>query len=474
MQDNTYVYGSQLNCYNNSMAIPVDSLGKNFSDLLQETCPKIWNKSRVCCDHNQLHALSSQIDIPRQLFNRCPACLRNFIDHFCYTTCDPDQSMYFNPTVCREGKDKNNNSFVAVANVDIYLSEDYAHRLYNSCSEVQDPQASSKVVDVMCGGVDKCTAKDWLKFLGDPVQNHNSPFPMVYNIVPSTSPDWASPKYAKFIPCNTTNTDYRCSCADCGTPDICPLPPQPPKDKFPETIVFYSVIGVGFFLTIVVFFIAMVFGMWVFMTMSKNGLGSKSSRSGYGALDNNDSPTSSVGSINADDIPTVEDLATKPPRTTLCMPCYISGAHLENWIKKVFYHWGCLVAQFWPVVIGVGVALVAFIVILTAVFHVTNILPFTITTDPVQLWSAPNSQARLEKNYFDEHFEPFYRTEMIIFTPTEENKDNYTTFQPLDVLGGVYWTFGPVLSNTVLHEVSFAIFVTMSCDVDVCDEVSLL
>ena len=39
-----------------------------------------------------------------------------------------------------------------------------------------------------------------------------------------------------------------------------------------------------------------------------------------------------------------------------------------------------------------------------------------ITTDPVELWAAPNSRSRVEKDYFDSHFQPFYRTEQIIIT----------------------------------------------------------
>lgn len=39
-----------------------------------------------------------------------------------------------------------------------------------------------------------------------------------------------------------------------------------------------------------------------------------------------------------------------------------------------------------------------------------------VTTDPVELWAAPQSRSRIEKEYFDQHFEPFYRTEQIIIT----------------------------------------------------------
>lgn len=39
-----------------------------------------------------------------------------------------------------------------------------------------------------------------------------------------------------------------------------------------------------------------------------------------------------------------------------------------------------------------------------------------VTTDPVELWASPNSRSRVEKEYFDSHFEPFYRTEQIIIS----------------------------------------------------------
>jgi len=37
-----------------------------------------------------------------------------------------------------------------------------------------------------------------------------------------------------------------------------------------------------------------------------------------------------------------------------------------------------------------------------------------VTTDPVELWASPDSRSRVEREYFDSHFEPFYRTEQVI------------------------------------------------------------
>lgn len=424
-------------------------MGADFRALLKETCPQYFEGGLVCCDYDMLNTLTTQVKYPQQLFSRCPACLRNFIDHFCATTCDPNQSLYMNPTICKPGKRKNGTENTAVMEIDIYLEMEYAEGLYNSCSSVQYPQASNRVVDIMCGGTDSCNSTLWLKFLGEPDQNHNSPFPMNY-IVGGTHPEDIKPKSRDFIPCNTNNTAFRCSCADCGTTDLCPAPPMVPKDTFPRTAIFWSIIGVGVCLSVVMFIATMVFGVFVCAVRQADRTSSRS-KGRYEALENDDSPTSSVGSINAEDPITVSKVSAKRPSFTICMPCYISGANLENWIKKVFYHWGCFVAGKWYIVIPVGVFLVVGIIVLTALLHVTGTLPFTITTDPVKLWSAPDSRARLEKNYFDENFNPFYRTEMLIFTANDTSK--YFTFQPIGVYGVDSWTFGPVFTNDVLIEV---------------------
>lgn len=40
-----------------------------------------------------------------------------------------------------------------------------------------------------------------------------------------------------------------------------------------------------------------------------------------------------------------------------------------------------------------------------------------ITTDPVELWAAPHSRSRAEKDYFDDKFGPFYRTAQVFIKP---------------------------------------------------------
>ena len=238
MEYDVYVPGAMLNCFDNNPAREVADLGENFRRLLKEVCPQMLERGRVCCDTDMLITLRSQMQYPRQLFSRCPACLKNFVDHFCLTTCDPDQSLYFNPTSCLTGRDSRGEWFVAVADVTVYVNEQYAEDLFNSCKNVKYPQEDSDVIDVMCGGSDECNSHLWLQYLGDPTQNHNSPFVIKYKFVPSGSKPplpGVKPKKQDVIHCNTSDTAYHCGYTDCHTPKNCSIPPHTPK-QLPHSV----------------------------------------------------------------------------------------------------------------------------------------------------------------------------------------------------------------------------------------------
>lgn len=61
-----------------------------------------------------------------------------------------------------------------------------------------------------------------------------------------------------------------------------------------------------------------------------------------------------------------------------------------------------------------------------------------ITTDPIQIWASPHSQSRLEKDYFDSTFGPFYRSEQIFLRSKGLDKVLYTTH--IWILTGVVLT----------------------------------
>lgn len=68
-----------------------------------------------------------------------------------------------------------------------------------------------------------------------------------------------------------------------------------------------------------------------------------------------------------------------------------------------------------------------------------------ITTDPVELWAAPNSRSRVEREFFDSNFEPFYRVEQIIIKSNYPNITHRTSNGPIE--------FGPAFDKNFLLEI---------------------
>ena len=343
----------------------------------------------------------------------------------------------------------------AITSVDIFISREYADRLYDSCENVQYPQDSTKVVDIMCGTTE-CNALKWLNYLGDPVANHESPFTMKYYITSNSSLDGGLfAKWYDYMECNTTDPNFQCSCSDCNAPNVCPLPPQAPPNSFPYFKITVIVISVGASLSVFIFIVALIAAIISITrkpgyTKIDGSSSSQRSRGQYGTVedDDNDSPTSSVSSINADveEIPDnqTEGVTVPPPHRSIATCWFQLGSWIEYAIKNAFYHWGKFVAQYWYVVF--------FFVGIIAIALSFGLFFFKITTNPVDLWSSPTSRAREEKAYFDKNFNPFYRTEMIIITAPRYNS---STYFPDGVLGN--WTFGPVFDFEVLEEVYTAL-----------------
>ena len=58
---------------------------------------------------------------------------------------------------------------------------------------------------------------------------------------------------------------------------------------------------------------------------------------------------------------------------------------------------------------------------------------FDVITDPVELWSPKDSFTRLNKDYYDTHFRPFYRTTQMIVRPTNQTPWTHSIFGQNDV-----------------------------------------
>lgn len=69
-----------------------------------------------------------------------------------------------------------------------------------------------------------------------------------------------------------------------------------------------------------------------------------------------------------------------------------------------------------------------------------------LTTDPVDLWSAPNSRARQEKDFHDRNFDPFFRTNQLILTAPGRKGEEYDS-----LLFGKY-NFSGIVSKELIIE----------------------
>lgn len=81
------------------------------------------------------------------------------------------------------------------------------------------------------------------------------------------------------------------------------------------------------------------------------------------------------------------------------------GASTDSFLERVFYKWGKFCADNPWLVLFLGGC------VIVGLGH--GIKYLRITTDPVELWASPNSRSRVEKEYYDSHFQPFYRTEQV-------------------------------------------------------------
>ncbi|KAM9981704.1 hypothetical protein ACTFIY_004001 [Dictyostelium cf. discoideum] len=103
-----------------------------------------------------------------------------------------------------------------------------------------------------------------------------------------------------------------------------------------------------------------------------------------------------------------------------------NSSNYSNIFQKVFYWYGINITKR-PIIvliccliftIGIGI----------------GIISLEIETDPVKLWVSPDSRSAMEKQYFDDHFGPFYRVEQLILIPKQKNLStifNYDLFKSL-------------------------------------------
>lgn len=376
--------------------------------MLQKVCGLELTQDLVCCTSDQLEALEENFEQVEPLLSACPACRNNFRSFFCSFTCSPDQANFLNITATQT----TSTGQTAVKSLDFFVTEKYGEGFFDSCKSVQYGNTNGYVMEFIGGG-----AKDYpsfFKFLGEE-KDLGSPFQINF---PLSAPSEISPLNKIARNCADTDLLSRCTCIDC--PTVCPqVPYVPPPNEGPTCqigtmtclsfilIIAYSIAAVGF---LVGYVIQSMLRKRRERTYERVALSEDTASPrihtrgliGVGSL---------AQYIEEDSSGAQSDSRRLGRGASLLDPIEtVQPRHypLNNILRHAFYKLGLFTASnpwltFTIVFFGIGLLNIGW-------------KKFDVETDPVRLWVASTSESKLQKEFFDEKFGPFYRTEQIFLT----------------------------------------------------------
>ena len=407
---------------------------KPFTDpkhlkVLNSLCPELRNQ-HTCCSTKQLDLLSKNMEIMAQLTTRCPACWNNMRRLICLMTCSRDQSLYMNP------KDVDNSTgHATIQSINYYVSPTFKQGVFDSCKDVSFPGNNGKVLTLLCGTTaEKCTPEKLLRYMGN-TANGFAPFNIYYpSPLPTNSTCTISPMNITVFKCNkqfidpqTNRTASPCSCQDCVA--SCPVRPTLPPKSSPRKIMGLDLLSFGLWVAfiglLVIFFpVSLICAMR--KTPKTYALGSDDAQANLKYSGGSCPPVTS----------------STPPAMVDSSPglCERMGNKMESVFRCQFTKWGVYCSTHPFLVMGGSLLVVAGLA--------CGLLQFAVTTDPVELWSAPNSETRKQKDIFDSKFGPFYRTEQLIIRSTNPTPAGYTRYGDSKFI-----PFGPIFHLDLLNQV---------------------
>ncbi|KAF8204934.1 patched family-domain-containing protein [Pholiota molesta] len=377
--------------------------------LLGNICGQELLDGPICCTSDQLETLRGNFEMLEPLLGACPACRNNFRSFFCTFTCSPEQSTFLNITSTQ----KSSTGELVVDSLDFYIGKKYSEGFFDSCKKVQYGNTNGYAMDFIGGGAKN--ASSFLKFLGDK-KDLGSPFQINFPFIPN--PD-IQPLDKVARNCSDDDLLSRCTCIDC--PDVCPsIPPVSPPNAGPTChvgqisclsfilILTYSIAVIGFLLGYVVQTTIRRRRERTYERVALATDGASPSRPytrglvGAGSLAQNLEEDSVINQSESRHLgrgaSLLDPIDTVQPRQY----------PLNNILRRGFYKLGLFAASspfltFATVFLFIGLLNIGW-------------KQFEIETEPVRLWVSPSSESKQQKEYFDEKFGPFYRTEQIFVT----------------------------------------------------------
>uniref|UniRef100_A0AAX7V152 SSD domain-containing protein n=1 Tax=Astatotilapia calliptera TaxID=8154 RepID=A0AAX7V152_ASTCA len=349
--------------------------------ILKQVCPMFdqgESSTYACCTIKQLGSLEKSLTLSKAVLVRCPSCAYNFAHLHCINTCSPNQSQTVKVTRVMNVTEQNRTR-EAVLGYQAFIGKTFADTSFQSCKNVRIPATiGGYAIATMCGryGSKLCTPQRWYDFQGDS-SNGLAPLDIDFKIIQEGDttglPEGVIPYNGVALMCNETTPTGGdvCSCQDCQ--ESCPsvLPPSPVAGPF-------TLLGTNGYLVIsIILLILLILSFVLYLSVSWWVASQKNKKKGI---------------HRGKEVTCAET-------NSLAAQAYLSSQ---------FRIWGTIMASY-----PLTVLLLSLIVV--AVLSV-GLKDIKLTTDPVELWSAPNSRARQEKEFHDTYFDPFYRTNQVILT----------------------------------------------------------
>lgn len=385
-------------CLNYSPARAIT--GEHYKKLKQ-VCPMLdrgEGNTFACCSLKQLKSLDMSLSLSKAVLIRCPSCSDNFAHLHCINTCSPNQSQTVKVTkVMNITNIITNKTREAVVAYQAFLSTTFSDAAFQSCKNVRIPATGGFAIATMCGryGAKLCNPQRWYDFQGNS-GNGLAPLDIDFRLIKKGDieglPKGVIPYSGRALMCNETTPSggQVCSCQDCQ--ESCPRVPPPQLPPGP-----FRLLGTDGFLVISVILLCLLLFAFLFylfvsylVKSQKREDEEKRKRMGKGKDQNSNDVTQRV--VDPSEVTCVD-------RNSMAAQAFLS---------KEFRHWGTFMATY-----PLTVLLLSAVVV--AVFS-AGLKNIELTTDPVELWSAPNSRARQEKDFHDSHFDPFFRTNQLILT----------------------------------------------------------
>ncbi|XP_017791086.1 PREDICTED: Niemann-Pick C1 protein-like [Habropoda laboriosa] len=369
---------------------------KTAEMILREKCPQYFegidsSAPKLCCDVDNIKTLAEKLSMAENIFGRCPTCIKNVYKLICDLSCSPEQSRFLNVTKTafnEEGKEY-------VEELEVYIAEEYMTDAYDSCKYVVYPQTGNLAMDLACGvhGASRCTAKLWYEYQGDPDVNNFISFRMKFV---TDKPYWNQ----SVITCDQMYDGLSaCSCVDC--PSACPLMRLETKS-----------IGLGIIIVVMIFLIVLFIASTIIVCVLVINRRKRRSCSDKTPLESAEEEIESENGKQGIDCKMFREM-----------------------FQAFFAVWGKAFATRPTVVL-----FTCSYVILGLSYGITFL---SVISNPIEIWAAPTSRARIEKDYFDSHFQPFYRTEQIYIKAVGLDKVTHETSSGT-------LEFGPVFNREFL------------------------